>query len=80
MHTCSWGDEDIKKTKFLAREKEISFSEQLKHVYKEQKFIDIDYFNFYVDYSNGTYRKEDPIDYEKNDYSEEIFNFDTEYL
>jgi len=80
MHTCNWGDEDIKKTKFLAKEKEISFSEQLKHVYKEQKFIDIDYFNFYIDYSNGTYSKEDPIDYEKNDYSEEIFNFDTEYL
>jgi mannosyltransferase OCH1-like enzyme len=80
MHTCNWGNEDIKKAKFLAKEKGISFREQLKHVYKEQRYIDIDYFNFYTDYSKGTYTKEDPVDQEQNDYSEETFNFDTEYL
>lgn len=80
MHTCSWGNEDIKKTKFLAKEKGLSFREQARHDYKEQRYIDIDYFNFYNDYSNGAYPKEDPIDQEQNDYSEENFNFDTEYL
>jgi mannosyltransferase OCH1-like enzyme len=80
MHTCNWGNEDIKKAKFLAREKGISFREQLKHDYKEQRYIDIDYFNFYTDYSKGNYTKEDPVDQEQNDYSEETFNFGTEYL
>jgi mannosyltransferase OCH1-like enzyme len=80
MHTCSWGNEDIKKTKFLAKENGLSFREQSRHNYKELRYIDTDYFDFYNDYSNGTYSKEDPIDDGQNDYSEEIFSFDTEYL
>lgn len=80
MHTCSWGNEDINKTKFLAIENGLSFREQLRNDYKELRYIDIDYFDFYNDYSNGTYTKEDPIDQEQNDYTEEIFNFNTEYL
>jgi mannosyltransferase OCH1-like enzyme len=79
MHTCSWGDEDIRKTKFLATEKGLSFDEHLKHEYKQMRFIDIDNFDFYADYSKGTYIKEDPMDLGYNDYAEEIFNFDTIY-
>jgi len=80
MHTCSWGEEDIKKTRFLAAEKGISFTEESKYEYKMMRFIDLDDFDFYTDYSKGTCIKEDPIDLERNDYDDENFNFDTEYI
>ena len=80
MHSISWGNEDRMKARFLAAENNITIDDHIKAEYKRLRLIDLDNFDFYTDYTNGSYVKQDFPDKLLNDLSEENFTFQTTYI